>query len=189
MPAITPTASSPTCRRGRFTPPQFYVSSRFFGESSAGVPPLSIFLTCWKARLCNGMLLMLLIFSLSASTAGGAAIPLWVYGFGVVLTIVTSVATSAMFVSQMAFFNRVSDPKIGGTYMTMLNTISNLGGQWPGTFVLATKGYIEQLAPEANSFYGVTACSVLLGVAWLVIMQRRVLALQALPRKSWLASS
>eukprot|EP00966_Prymnesium_polylepis_P116816 2699538-Prymnesium_polylepis.1 len=29
-----------------------------------------------------------------------------------------------------AFFNRVSDPAIGGTYMTMLNTFANLGGSW-----------------------------------------------------------
>ena len=33
-----------------------------------------------------------------------------------------------MFVSNMAFFARISDPAMGGTYMTMLNTLSNLGG-------------------------------------------------------------
>jgi PAT family acetyl-CoA transporter-like MFS transporter 1 len=32
-----------------------------------------------------------------------------------------------MYVSQMAFFAKVSDPKIGGTYMTLLNTLGNLG--------------------------------------------------------------
>jgi hypothetical protein len=36
-----------------------------------------------------------------------------------------------MFIAQMAFFNRVSDARIGGTYLTMLNTLANLGGQWP----------------------------------------------------------
>ena len=41
-----------------------------------------------------------------------------------------------MFVSIMAYFNRVSDPNIGGTYMTLLNTISNLGGNWPATLAL-----------------------------------------------------
>ena len=33
--------------------------SRFFGESKAGIPPLAIFLTGWKVRLANGLLLML----------------------------------------------------------------------------------------------------------------------------------
>lgn len=41
-----------------------------------------------------------------------------------------------MFVSIMAFFARVSDPAIGGTYMTMLNTTTNLGGNWSGTLIL-----------------------------------------------------
>ena len=41
-----------------------------------------------------------------------------------------------MFVTQMAFHARISDPAIGGTYMTLLNTISNLGAYWPGTVAL-----------------------------------------------------
>lgn len=32
-----------------------------------------------------------------------------------------------MFVSQMAFHAQISDPAIGGTYMTLLNTVANLG--------------------------------------------------------------
>uniref|UniRef100_A0A672UG72 Solute carrier family 33 member 1 n=1 Tax=Strigops habroptila TaxID=2489341 RepID=A0A672UG72_STRHB len=31
---------------------------------------------------------------------------------------------------------KVSDPLIGGTYMTLLNTVSNLGGNWPSTVAL-----------------------------------------------------
>ena len=38
-----------------------------------------------------------------------------------------------MFVTQMTFFARVSDPAMGGTYMTLLNTLSNLGGMAPQT--------------------------------------------------------
>ena len=41
-----------------------------------------------------------------------------------------------MFVSIMAFFARVSDPAVGGTYMTLLNTLTNLGGNWPSTLAL-----------------------------------------------------
>ena len=40
------------------------------------------------------------------------------------------------FVSTMAFFARISDPAIGGTYMTFLNTLTNLGNMWPGSFTL-----------------------------------------------------
>lgn len=40
------------------------------------------------------------------------------------------VASNCMFVAQMALFSRVSDPVIGGTYMTLLNTIANVGSKW-----------------------------------------------------------
>lgn len=36
----------------------------------------------------------------------------------------------------MAFFAKVSDPAVGGTYMTLLNTLCNLGGNWPATAAL-----------------------------------------------------
>lgn len=36
----------------------------------------------------------------------------------------------------MAFFAQISDSCIGGTYMTLLNTICNLGGVWPSTLAL-----------------------------------------------------
>lgn len=41
-----------------------------------------------------------------------------------------------MFVAVMAFFAKVSDPAVGGTYMTFLNTMSNLGTNWPNTLAL-----------------------------------------------------
>lgn len=33
----------------------------------------------------------------------------------------------SIYVSQMAFTAKISDPAVGGTYMTLLNTITNLG--------------------------------------------------------------
>lgn len=41
-----------------------------------------------------------------------------------------------MFVAVMAFFAKVSDPAVGGTYMTLLNTMSNLGTNLPITLAL-----------------------------------------------------
>lgn len=41
-----------------------------------------------------------------------------------------------MFVGVMAFFARISDKSVGGTYMTLLNTFTNLGGNWPSWIAL-----------------------------------------------------
>lgn len=46
------------------------------------------------------------------------------------------ICASSMFVASMAFFAKVSDPAVGGTYMTLLNTLCNLGGNWPATAAL-----------------------------------------------------
>lgn len=46
------------------------------------------------------------------------------------------VALYSMYVACMAFHAKVSDPVIGGTYMTLLNTVTNLGGNWPSTVAL-----------------------------------------------------
>jgi len=35
-----------------------------------------------------------------------------------------------MTLTSMAFYASISDPKIGGTNMTLLTTISNLGNSW-----------------------------------------------------------
>lgn len=48
----------------------------------------------------------------------------------------TQVALYSMYVACMAFHAKVSDPLIGGTYMTLLNTVTNLGGNWPSTVAL-----------------------------------------------------
>ncbi|GAQ86199.1 MFS transporter, PAT family, solute carrier family 33 (acetyl-CoA transportor), member 1,ACATN, SLC33A1 [Klebsormidium nitens] len=49
--------------------------------------------------------------------------------------VATSFASTLMFVSQGTFFARISDSSMGGTYLTLLNTIANLGSAWPRFFI------------------------------------------------------
>lgn len=44
-------------------------------------------------------------------------------------------------VCQGAFFVKISDPAIGGTYLTLLNTASNFGGTWPKLVLLRAMDY------------------------------------------------
>jgi PAT family acetyl-CoA transporter-like MFS transporter 1 len=41
-----------------------------------------------------------------------------------------------MFIAILSFFSRISDPRFGGIYMTLLNTLSNLGGMLSNTAAL-----------------------------------------------------
>lgn len=58
------------------------------------------------------------------------------FAFLIFHTVLSSFASTVQFVGISAFHTRVSDPLIGGTYMTLLNTFTNMGGTWPKWFVL-----------------------------------------------------
>ena len=63
--------------------------------------------------------------------------PPWSYmGPLVLLMLVNEIAGTLMFVSLMSFFSKISDPSIGGSYMTLLNTLTNLGAKWPSALAL-----------------------------------------------------
>ncbi|RKF60193.1 putative membrane protein [Golovinomyces cichoracearum] len=62
-------------------------------------------------------------------------------GTGYLLTVIvehifSTFTSTVMFVAISAFHAKIADPSIGGTYMTLLATVSNLGGTFPRFFVL-----------------------------------------------------
>lgn len=70
----------------------------------------------------------------------------------------------------MAFMARISDPLVGASYMTLLNTLSNLGGRWVKTFflwlvdIITWKSCVIEDMTTLNStslesFYNVSKCS------------------------------
>lgn len=68
--------------------------------------------------------------------ANNGEVPLYYYIMLVVHYGFYQIFLYAMFVAVMAFFAKISDPTVGGTYMTLLNTVCNLGGNWPTSIVL-----------------------------------------------------
>lgn len=57
--------------------------------------------------------------------------PPYYYVVVIIATAIHQITVYCIYVALLAFHSRVSDPSIGGTYMTLLNTITNLGGSWP----------------------------------------------------------
>ncbi|KAL6070226.1 Solute carrier family 33 member 1 [Balamuthia mandrillaris] len=102
------------------------------GRWSSGDQPLKVWLTSYKMRLAISSLSVLVIYFFPAS--GHISYGYYFLILGV--TLATSFAGTVQFVSQGAFFARISDSSIGGTYLTLLNTFSNFGGTWPKFFVL-----------------------------------------------------
>ncbi|CAB57921.1 endomembrane system acetyl-CoA transmembrane transporter [Schizosaccharomyces pombe] len=88
--------------------------------------PLDIWLKGYWGRVVSILLNTILVYMVSN----------WKHRFPVFFPIFLCYTLNAsfstiQFVALGVFHSKISDPHIGGTYMTILNTLSNLGGSWP----------------------------------------------------------
>ncbi|GAA5820863.1 hypothetical protein JCM11251_001850 [Rhodosporidiobolus azoricus] len=98
---------------------------------SKGDKPLKPWLIAMWTRLAWAVISMLLISNFPQGDIGT-----WYFLLVVGCTVGSSFSSTVQFVGISAFHTQIADPLIGGTYMTLLNTVSNLGGTWPKFFVL-----------------------------------------------------
>lgn len=104
-------------------------------------------------------------------TAMGAQVLLWVNGEQApgasmivalfALFAVSSLGGTLAFVASCAYFNVISPKSMGGTYLTFINTVANLGGTWPGVPVMTLIDYF--------GFSVVNVASLIGGLAYLVL--------------------
>lgn len=116
---------------------------------TSGPRPMSLFMQAFPVRIAIGMLWLALIYGVLAASApststsstgtasstppsapaSGVSLPVLALIF--LLSNAHSLVTGVMFIAQISFFTQVSDPALGGSYMTLLNTVANLGSKWP----------------------------------------------------------
>lgn len=106
-------------------------------KHTTGKYPMNIYIKAVPFRLLLTLGIAMLVWSTPLILKGRTNdIPYYYYGMVLVIYSFYQVFLYAMFCAAMAFFAKVSDPRVGGTYMTLLNTLCNLGGNWPNTFFL-----------------------------------------------------
>merc|ERR1711916_373480 len=104
------------------------------------------------------------------------------YLFIIILSLSSSLASSFMFVCMGAFFARIADPKVGGTYLTVLNTLSNLGGTWPKALVMSGVDLLS--FSSLDGYYVVMAISLVSGIAvFLLFIRPTLFRLSTIPPK------
>lgn len=148
---------------------------------TAGERPLRVILVSYVPRLL--LTVFSGFFAYYASDIQQPT-PMLVYAGVCLLVVFQAVASNAMFVAHMAFFAKVSDPAIGGTYMTLLNTVHNLGNMWASTFCLKAADYIKS-ATGIDGFYALCAGCTVYGLAWLLIFRPLLERLSGLPSVEW----
>jgi len=100
---------------------------------SSGSEPLKPWLYGYLGRIAAALLGQLLVASFPKSGKIGTFYFLCV----IAQHLLSSFMSTVQFVCISAFHTKIADPAIGGTYMTTLNTLSNMGGQWPKIIVLS----------------------------------------------------
>mmetsp|Transcript_18809 Transcript_18809/g.36874 ORF Transcript_18809/g.36874 Transcript_18809/m.36874 type:complete len:537 (+) Transcript_18809:108-1718(+) len=164
--------------------------------------PLStLFKHAYLPRVFIGLASMFLVLYAPDFTAHPDGLP-WEFMFWLLsILIAHSVLSTAMFVAMMGFFAQVSDPAIGGTYMTLLNTIANLGSKWPNQFVLFVVDHLtvydctgEELPGEKckvwlDGFVPISIGCVFFGVLWYSYFSSELERLQNLNPALWRIST
>jgi len=153
---------------------------------TSGPAPFDLALRAYPLRIVVVISMMLSVY---ATPYMLEAMPTALTAMLTVLTLFGACISQAMFVSTMALFANVSDPAVGGTYMTMLNTLSNLGGMWPSTAVMMmidrTTCLEADCAIQMDGFYVMGALSVLFGIAWFIFGKPVASRLQRLHAHEW----
>ena len=144
--------------------------------------PLQFFERSYVPRMMLGAASALLVYN--APSFEGGYMPLWFWSCVLTLSLVASVLQTIQFVSLMAFFAKVSDPSVGGSYMTLLNTATNMGSKWPSTLSLLLVSPLT-VPGVAGGYYVLVGATLALGTAWIVKARAHLRALEALPEKKW----
>ncbi|PAV64318.1 hypothetical protein WR25_25387 [Diploscapter pachys] len=185
------------------------------GKWTAGPRPLNIFLMSYPYRIfIDGVFAVLVWWTPAFRTEdgkfGNLVYVVWIAGY-----IFHQVASYSMFVSMMSFNAQISDPRIGGTYMTLLNTINNLGGNWPVTVILSVTDWFtykncvakgtqtvlyacnkKALADQCSAggdvcetaidgYYISVAVCSVIGLIWYKVFFGKIRYLQKIHRKEW----
>lgn len=85
------------------------------------------------------------------------------------------------FSGQLGFYGAISEPRIGGTYMTLLVTIHNLGFALHSSIAL----YAANFLPTKFAFMIMTGICTVIGIVWLVFSFRMIRRLEKLPTHKW----
>ncbi|RHY63415.1 hypothetical protein DYB38_007442 [Aphanomyces astaci] len=173
--------------------------------------PLHLFLLAIPFRLVVGLLYATIVYLTPTVMTHTEDVHYYYYILLLVAGACHEVSVYMMYVPQMAFFAKVSDPSIGGTYMTYLNTISNLGSKWPNSLSLA---FVDSLTTKLCSSDAMNGCGdsdaksacestggvctiltdgyfvevgvcTAVGVLWLAVAYQHVDKLQKLPMTAW----
>ncbi|CAH1724877.1 unnamed protein product, partial [Aphis gossypii] len=125
---------------------------------TAGQKPMSVYLNITPIKLFwNITFLIFIIFATNLTKNNGVVdIPIYYYAILVVIELINDIQYYIMITALVAFYCRISDDRLGGTYMAFLNTLSNIGSL---SSKLISYALIDLLSVKECSFDSKNNCS------------------------------
>ncbi|KAI1727431.1 acetyl-coenzyme A transporter 1 domain-containing protein [Ditylenchus destructor] len=184
-------------------------------KKTASSRPLNVYLWSYPYRILVGIAIAGFVYWTPSFREENGEYPYLYYIIWILIYHFQQAAHYCIFLSTMAFFAQISDPRVGGTYMTLLNTLNNLGGNWPVTLFLKLtdwfnkKNCIQQgtktllyacTAKDDESscvangnicewvidgYYISVGICSVFGLVWYFLFYRRIHRIQKLSRSSW----
>eukprot|EP00943_MAST-04B_sp_MAST-4B-sp1_P000826 g826.t1 len=171
-------------------------------KRTAGKKPFELFTDLYIPRIILYVLLAAVIYNAPKPVAGASMpLPLWYYIVIIALYIAITVVATAMFLGQVGLFAKISDPRLGGTYMTLLNTVANLAFKWPSTLVyflvdMFTTSSVEILDDGSkkttivsDGFYVTVVVCAGIGFLWKHWSKKQIYVIENGKREQWLVKS
>lgn len=139
--------------------------------------PLIWFARLYPPRLLICVLLGIYIFF----TPQLIKLPYVFYPILITLFVINETIIYLQLVARVGFYAQISEPRIGGTYMTLVSTVGNIGQSLSSSAV----PFIAKYLPKNHDYsIEVIGCTVI-GIIWLALSWRMMYRLQALPIQKW----
>lgn len=138
--------------------------------------PLLWFDRSYIMQLINAILLTIYVFATPRIICSTYYYPLLLLIF-ILNELVKTLATAAF----VGFFASIIEPRIGGTYMTFLATVSHFGYALSSMMIL----YATDWLPKRYAYVIASDVCGLLGLLWSILSYRTLRRLQELPTHKW----
>jgi PAT family acetyl-CoA transporter-like MFS transporter 1 len=167
------------------------LSALLSGRWAASTHPLNPYIAGYQLRLALAAATTVLVYYFPSHAHSFSNAPVY-FGILAVIGIATSFSSTLMFTALGDFYNRISDPVMGGAYLTLLNTLANIGVVIPklGMFA-AIDGLTWKRCRNGScinitdGFYVLSSVTVLLGLVLTVWLRRTLRSLGNLPIVAW----
>ncbi|KAF4664768.1 Major facilitator super domain-containing protein 3 [Perkinsus olseni] len=185
--------------------PAYILLPWILSKYAASARPLAMMKAVYLPKVMLGVVSMLLVVicptnALTRSKThhaepGDDEVSMLYYCLCFGILIVHAALSQCIFLGKMSFFSQVSDTSIGGTYMTFLNTVSNIGGNLGQQLGLRALDYLSVRSPTTgevvvDSFYVTCTLGIIFGVVWFKYYGRSLIQrIEAYSPTDWLVHS